>query len=219
MIKKILLGLVVALLALVGFIASRPSTFTVQRSITMKSEPEYIFPFVNSLYRWADWSPWNDLDPAMKRTYEGPVLGVGSVYAWSGNDKVGEGRMTLEESRKDELVRIKLEFIKPFASTNTTTVTIKPLAERSSVVTWTMEGHNGFAGKAASLFMNMDAMIGKDFEKGLAKLRDLAEAESDEEHEEEVLDNAVRKAMAETEKAPAPAEGSPAPSQAPAPKQ
>jgi hypothetical protein len=194
MIKKILLGLVVALLALVGFIASRPSTFTVQRSLTMKSEPEYIFPFVNSFYRWADWSPWNDLDPAMKRTYEGPILGVGAVYAWSGNDKVGEGRMTLEESRKDEFVRVKLEFIKPFASTNTTTFTIKPVPE-GSVVTWTMEGHNTFAGKAASLVMNMDAMIGKDFEKGLAKLRELAEAESAEEHEEDTLDNAVRKAM------------------------
>ncbi len=218
MIKKILLGLVAALLALVGFIASRPSAFTVQRTLTMKSEPEYVFFFVNSLYRWSDWSPWNDLDPAMKRTYEGPVLGKGSVYTWSGNDKVGAGRMTIEESRKDEFVRIKLEFIKPFASTNTTTFTIKPVPE-GSVVTWAMEGHNDFAGKAASLFMDMDAMIGKDFEKGLAKLRELAEAESAEEREEETLDNAVRKAMAEAEKAPTPGEGQAAPAKAPAARQ
>src|SRR5262245_6199992 len=127
MIKKILLVLVVALLALTAFIASRPATFTVQRSVTMKAAPEYIFPFVNSFYRWADWSPWNDLDPDMKRTYEGPVLGVGSVYAWAGNKEVGEGRMTLEESRKDELVRVKLEFIRPFRATHTTTLTIKPV--------------------------------------------------------------------------------------------
>lgn len=196
MIKKILLGLAVALLALTGFIASRPSTFIVQRSLTMKAAPEYVFPFVNSFYRWADWSPWNDLDPNMKRTYEGPVLGVGSVYTWAGNEKVGEGRMTLEESRKDELVRIKLEFIKPFRATHTTTLTLKPVPEGASV-TWTMEGHHGFLGKAASLFMDMDAMVGKDFEAGLARLRILSEAEAQEEVEEAVADEAVRKAMAE----------------------
>jgi hypothetical protein len=205
MLKKILLGLVVVLLALVGFIASRPSTFTVQRTLTMKSKPEYVFPFVNSLYRWSDWSPWNYLDPAMKRTYEGPVLGVGAVYSWSGNDKVGAGRMTLEESRKDELVRIKLEFLRPFASTNTTTVTIKPVGPQSEV-TWAMEGHLDFMGKAASLFMDMDKQVGPDFEKGLAALRVLAEAEDAEEEEEERLDNAVRKAMAGAEAAaPSPA--------------
>jgi hypothetical protein len=203
MIKKILLGLVVALLALAGFIASRPSTFTVQRTATMKAAPEYVFPFVNSLYRWADWSPWNDLDPDMKRTYDGPVLGVGAVYAWSGNDKVGSGRMTLEESKPNEFIRIKLEFIKPFASTNTTTFTIKPVAEGASV-TWAMEGHNDFMGKAASLFMDMDQMIGKDFEKGLGGLRQQAEAEAAEEAEEETLDLAVRKTMAEAETAAAP---------------
>jgi hypothetical protein len=218
MIKKILLGLVVALLALVGFIASRPSTFTVQRSITMKSKPEYVFPFVNSFYRWADWSPWNDLDPAMKRTYDGPVLGVGAVYAWSGNDKVGEGRMTLEESRKDEFVRVKLEFIKPFTSTHTTTFTLKPAPE-GVAVTWAMEGHHDFMGKAASLFMDMDAMIGKDFDQGLAKLRELGEAEAAEEYEEETLDNAVRKALAEAEAAPTPGAGQPTQGTAPAPHQ
>jgi polyketide cyclase/dehydrase/lipid transport protein len=196
MIKKILLGLAVALLALTGFIASRPAAFTVQRSVTMKAAPEYIFPFVNSFYRWADWSPWNDLDPGMKRTYEGPVLGVGSVYAWAGNEKVGEGRMTLEESRKDELVRVKLEFIKPFPATHTTTLTIEPVPE-GAVVTWTLEGQRGFMGKAASLFMDMDARMGKDFEAGLARLRMLSEAEDQEEDEEAVADEAVRKALVE----------------------
>jgi hypothetical protein len=201
MIKKILLGLAVALLALVGFIASRPSAFTVQRSLTMKAKPEYIFPFVNSFYRWADWSPWTDLDPEMKRTYEGPVVGVGSVYAWSGNDKVGEGRMTLEESRKNELIRIKLEFTRPFASTSTTTLTLKPASEGSEV-TWTMEGHRDFMGKAASLFLDMDAMLGKDFEAGLAKLRIESESKHAEKEEQKTLDDAVRKAMAEVEPNP-----------------
>jgi Polyketide cyclase / dehydrase and lipid transport len=198
MIKKILLGLVVALLALVGFIASRPSAFTVQRSLAMKAKPEYIFPFVNSFYRWTDWSPWNFLDPEMKRTYEGPVVGVGSVYAWSGNDKVGEGRMTLEESRKNELVRIKLELTRPFASTSTTTLTIKPASEGSEV-TWALEGHRDFMGKTASLFVDMDAMIGKDFEAGLATLRLESEARQEGKEEQKRLDDAVRKAMAEVE--------------------
>jgi hypothetical protein len=204
MIKKILLGLAVALLVLVAVIASRPSTFSVQRTLTMKAAPEYVFPFVNSFYRWADWSPWNDRDPNMKRTYEGPVLGVGSVYAWAGNDTVGEGRMTLEESRKDEFVRIKLEFFKPFPSVNTTTMTITPVAGGSSV-TWKMEGTYDFMGKAASLFMNMDAMVGPDFEAGLARLRMLSEAEAQEEEEEAIADEAVRKAMAESNAPLAPA--------------
>jgi len=219
MIKKLLLGLVVVLLALVGLIASRPSTFTVQRTLTMKAAPEYVFPFVNSFYRWADWSPWNDLDPNMKRTYEGPVLGVGSVYAWAGNDRVGEGRMTLEESRKDELVRIKLEFLRPYPSVNTTTLTITPVAGGSSV-TWAMEGHSDFMGKAASLFMDMDAMVGPDFEAGLARLRMLSEAEAQEEEEEAIADAAVRKAMAEANVPVAPAPtGQPALAAPPPPRQ
>jgi hypothetical protein len=196
MVKKILLGLAVALLALAGFIASRPSAFTVQRTVTMKSPPKYIFPNLNSFFRWAEWSPWNDLDPAMKRTYEGPVLGEGSVYAWAGNKEAGEGRMTLVESRKDELVRIKLELFQPFPATYTTTLTLKPVPE-GTVVTWALEGHHGFMGKAASLFMDMDARVGKDFEAGLDRLRMMAEARTEDKAREAAADEAVRKALAE----------------------
>lgn len=213
MIKKLLLGLAAVLLVLVGVIASRPAAFSVKRTVTMRAAPEYIFPFINSFYRWADWSPWNDLDPHMKRTYEGPVLGVGSAYAWAGNDKVGEGRMTLEESRKDELVRIKLEFLKPYPAVNTTTLSITPGTDGTSSVTWLMEGRYDFMGKAASLFMNMDAVVGKDFEAGLARLRMLAEAEAQEEEEEAVADEAVRQYMATQDGslAPKPAEQPAAP--------
>ncbi|HVG61485.1 MAG TPA: SRPBCC family protein [Hyalangium sp.] len=196
MIKKILLGLAVVLLALAGFIASRPSAFTVQRTVTMKSPPKYIFPNLNSFFRWAEWSPWNDLDPAMKRTYEGPVVGVGNVYAWAGNAQAGEGRMTLEESRKDELVRVKLELFKPFSGTYTTALTLKPVPE-GTTVTWTLEGHHGFMGKAASLFMDMEARVGKDFEAGLDRLRMMAEARTVDKAREAATDEAVRKALAE----------------------
>lgn len=214
MIKKILLGLAVALLALAGFIASRPSAFSVQRTVTMKSPPKYIFPNLNSFFRWAEWSPWNDLDPAMKRIYEGPVVGVGSVYAWAGNEKAGEGRMTLEESRKDEFVRVKLELFKPFSATHTTTLTLKPISE-GTAVTWALEGHHGFMGKAASLVMDMEAMVGKDFEAGLDRLRMMAEARTVDKAREAAADEAVRKALAEMDpkvtSAPSmqPAQGSP----------
>ncbi|WP_224243411.1 SRPBCC family protein [Hyalangium gracile] len=215
MLKKLLLGLVAALLAVVGFIASRPSTYTVERSLTMKASPKYIFPFVNSFYRWADWSPWNYLDLEMKRTYDGPVLGEGAVYAWAGNDKVGEGRMTLVESRKDEFVRIKLERFKPLASTSMTSLTIKPAAE-GATVTWTLEGQRDFMAKAASLFMDTDAMLGKDFETGLDTLRIEAEATQVEKEEQKIRRAEMLKALAEAQ-----AEQSPgaAPATPPAPKQ
>lgn len=196
MIKKLFLGLAATLLALTGFIASRPSAFTVQRTLTMKSPPKYIFPNLNSFFRWAEWYPWNDLDPAMKRTYEGPVVGVGNVYAWAGNAKAGEGRMTLEESRKDELVRVKLELFKPFPGTYTTTLTLKPVPEGTKV-TWALEGHHGFMGKAASLFLDMDARVGKDFEAGLDRLRMMAEARTEDKARETAADAAVLKALAE----------------------
>jgi hypothetical protein len=196
MIKKLLLGLAIALLALAGFIASRPSAFTVQRTLTMKSPAKYIFTNLNSFFRWAEWSPWNDLDPAIKRTYEGPVVGVGNVYAWAGNSAAGEGRMTLEESRKDELVRVKIELFKPFTGTYTTTITLKPVPE-GTTATWTLEGHHGFMGKAASLFMDMEARVGKDLEAGLDRLRMMAEARTVDKEREAAADEAVRKALAE----------------------
>jgi len=214
MIKKILLGLAVALLALAGLIASQPSAFTVQRTVTMKSPPKYIFTNLNSFFRWAEWSPWNDLDPAVKRTYEGPVVGVGNVYAWAGNAKAGEGRMTLEESRKDELVRVKLELFKPFSGTYTTTLTLKPVPE-GTTVTWALEGHHGFMGKAASLFTDMEARVGEDFEAGLDRLRTMAEYRTEDKARESAADEAVRKFLAgmdpKVTSAPSkqPAEGTP----------
>ena len=114
---------------------------------------------------WEAWSPWARLDPAMKQAYEGAPAGTGAIYTWAGNSQVGEGRMTLTESRPSDLIRIRLEFLKPFAATSTAEFTFK--AERNqTVVTWSMAGKNNFIAKAVHLFMNMDKMVGGNFEEG-----------------------------------------------------
>jgi uncharacterized protein YndB with AHSA1/START domain len=204
MLKKLLLGVAVLLVALCGLIATRPSTFTVQRTATLKASPDIAFALVNDFHQWGEWSPWDKMDPNQKRTFEGAATGTGSIYGWSGNDQVGEGRMTIEESKANELVRIKLEFIRPWASTNSTTFTFSPAADGVSV-TWKMEGHNDFMGKAFSLFMDMDGMVGKDFDNGLANMGKLAEAEARKRAEVE----AARLAAEAAAKA-APVEGQPA---------
>jgi len=222
MLKKILLGLAVVVVALAGFIATRPDTFSVQRTATMKASPDIAFALVNDFRRWGGWSPWEKMDPAMKKSFEGAESGVGAKYSWSGNDQVGEGRMTIEESKPSELVRTKLEFIKPFESTNTTSFTFKPEGELVSV-TWKMEGTNTFMGKAFSVFMDMDGMIGKDFEKGLAAMKTLAEAEATRRVEEARMlaearaaeEKAAAEAAAAAAAAAAPAEGSTATAPAP----
>ncbi len=175
MARKILIGVAVLIVLLVVVILTRPGTFHVERSITMAAPPDSAFAQVNDFRAWGAWSPWEKLDPQMKKTFEGPPTGVGAKYAWSGNDQVGEGRMTIEKSEKPSNVGIKLEFLKPFDSTSTTTFTFAPTPQGSKV-TWAMDGENNFMAKAASLFMDMDKMIGADFERGLAAMKTAAEA-------------------------------------------
>lgn len=177
MLKKILLGLALVLVVLCGFIATRPNTFVVQRSATIKAPADIVFAQVNDFHHWAAWSPWDKLDPSQKTTFEGASAGVGARYGWSGDDKVGEGRMLIEESKANELVRIQLEFIRPFASINTTSFLFSSTAEGTQV-TWKMEGLQDFISKAMCLVMDMDAMVGKDFEAGLAAMRQVSEAEA-----------------------------------------
>jgi len=177
MLKKILVGLAALLLLFVGVVATRPAEFTVTRTATMPASPDIVFAQVNDFHLWSAWSPWERLDPNMKRTYSGAESGVGAVYGWTGNDDVGEGRMTLEESKPSELARIKLEFIKPFAATSVTTFTFKPTTAGTEVV-WAMSGTNNFIAKAMCMFMDMDAMVGKDFESGFANLKTVVEAEA-----------------------------------------
>jgi hypothetical protein len=224
MLKKILGGLAAAILLLVGFIATRPDAFTVQRSATLPVPADAAFAVVNDLHQWEGWSPWAKMDPQQKTTYSGAESGVGAVSAWTGNDQVGEGRMTIEESKPNELVRIKLEFIKPFAATNTTTFAFKP-TEGGTEVTWAMSGTHNFISKAMCLVMDMDKMVGGDFEKGLASMKTVAEAEAKKRAEAEAARVAEAKAAEETAAAEAAAaaaaaaapEGQPAAVAAPTP--
>jgi hypothetical protein len=163
---------VVALFAI--FVALRPANFSIQRSIIVAAPAEKSFDQVNDFHAWGAWSPWEKIDPQLKRTYEGPRSGAGAKYAWVGNNKVGEGKMTIEKSDRPSRIVIKLEFIKPFTTTNKTTFTFDSVPNGTNV-TWTMEGRHNFMGKAFALLMNMDKMCGGDFERGLASIKSLAE--------------------------------------------
>jgi hypothetical protein len=166
------LGAIIVLFALV--VALQPAEFRISRSTTIAAPPSVPFALVNNFHNWQPWSPWEKLDPEMKRTYEGPQSGTGAVYTWSGNNKVGEGRMTLVESYPSDLIRIQLEFLRPFKATNTAEFTFKPQQDQT-LVTWSMLGTKNFVFKAFHLFMNMDKMVGGDFEKGLAEMKSIAE--------------------------------------------
>ena len=172
---KILIVVVVLIALLVVIVAMRPSTFRVERSATIAAPAEVVFDKVNNLRAWGAWSPWEKKDPDMKRTYGGPPDGVGSTYAWAGDKNVGEGRMTIERSERPSLLRIKLEFFKPWQGTNTATFSFTPDAGGTKV-TWVMDGRYNFITKGVSMVMDMDKMIGDDFEAGLAALKAQAEA-------------------------------------------
>ena len=179
MIKKILLSIgivVVVLVAVIAILAAlQPSHYRIERSANINAPASVVFAQVNDFHKWEAWSPWAKIDPAMKQTYEGASSGTGAIYTWAGNNQVGEGNMTITESRSSDLIRIKLEFLKPFASTCATEFTFKTEGNQTAV-TWTMDGDNNFMGKAFGLFMNMDKMVGGDFEKGLAQMKAVVEA-------------------------------------------
>jgi len=174
MLIYILIGVAALLAILVAVIATRPSDFRVSRSATFHAAPSAIFEHVNSLRNWKAWSPWAKLDPNATETHSGPASGVGSSFAWAGNNKVGEGKMTVIESQPGALVRLRIEFLKPMKATNTAEFSFLPQGTRT-LVTWSMWGKNNFAGKAFGLFVNCDRMIGTDFEKGLASLKSISE--------------------------------------------
>jgi uncharacterized protein YndB with AHSA1/START domain len=170
MFLKILLAFVVLVGALVVFIATRPSDFRITRSATIAAAPEALFTQVNDLHRWNSWSPWAKIDPNAKQTFSGPPAGVGASSTWAGNNEVGEGRMTITESRPNDLVQLRLEFFKPFQATNVAEFTFQPEGAQT-LVTWTMTGKNNFIAKAFGLVVDCDKMVGGQFEQGLAQLR------------------------------------------------
>ena len=175
MFKKLFIAGVLILVVFVIVVATRPADFRITRSITIAAPPEAVFAQVNDFHKWDEWSPWAKLDPAMKQTYEGAPAGTGAIYSWAGNNEVGEGRMTITESRTNEMINIKLEFLKPFAAVNTTEFSFAPEGNQTRVV-WSMSGKNNFMAKAFDLFMNMDKMVGSDFEKGLRQMKSIVEA-------------------------------------------
>jgi hypothetical protein len=168
--------LAIAFIALLIFvvIAGRPDEFCVTRTATIPASPATVFAQVNDLHAWEAWSPWAKLDPKAKNSFTGADAGAGAAMAWDGNNKVGAGKMTITESRADEWIRFRLEFVRPFKATNTAEFTFKPEGNQT-VVNWGMSGKNNFGGKVFSLFMNCDDMIGKDFDKGLANLKSVVE--------------------------------------------
>jgi len=174
MAKKIGIGALVVLLVLAVVIATRPAHFRVTRRAQIHAPSATVFPLIDDFHRWPQWSPWEKLDPHMKKTFSGPPAGTGAQYAWVGNDKAGEGRMTITESKPERLVSMKLEFLKPFASTSQASFVLTP-RDQTTQVEWSMEGENGFVAKAFCLVMDMDKLVGKDFEEGLANLDKLAQ--------------------------------------------
>ena len=175
MLIKILIAVAVIIIVLVVIVALQPNDYRVARSTTISALPPEVFAQVNDFHKWAAWNPWGKIDPAMKQTYEGAPTGTGAIYTWIGNKEVGEGRMTIIESRPSDLIRIKMEFFKPFAGISTAEFTFKPEGKQTAV-RWSMSGDKNFMAKAIHLFMNMDKMIGGQFEKGLAEMKSIVEA-------------------------------------------
>jgi hypothetical protein len=167
--------LVVAVVALLAYAASRPDKFRVQRSIRIDAPPEKVFPFLADFRRWSAWSPWEGKDPAMKKSIAGAASGKGAVYEWSGNSKVGQGRMQIIESVPPASVRVQLDFMKPFEAHNVAEFLLGRAGSGGTDVTWAMYGPSPFMARLMGVFMNMDRMIGRDFEAGLAALKAAAE--------------------------------------------
>ena len=174
MLQTILLIVAVVVVLFVVIVALRPAEFRVERSTMMSAPPAVVFAQVNDFHQWEAWSPWAKLDPAAKNSFEGPSAGTGAIFRWAGNKQVGEGSMTIVESRPDEFIRIKLEFLKPFANTCAAEFTFKPEGNQTAI-SWSMTGKNNFMSKAVGLFMNCEKMVGGQFEKGLAAMKSVVE--------------------------------------------
>lgn len=174
MIKKILLLVAVLVVGICILAAFQPSTFRIERSVTIAAAPGALFPRLNDLRQTHEWSPWKEKDPSATYEFSGPAAGVGAAQSWSGNSDIGAGKQTIVESRPNELVRLRLEFFKPMEGVCDSTFTLKPDGNQTRV-TWTMSGENNYLGKVFCLFMNQDKMIGGEFEKGLATLKRTSE--------------------------------------------
>jgi hypothetical protein len=171
----ILIAAVAIVALLIVIVATRPADFRVTRSARIGAPADLVFANVACLRKWEAWSPWARKDPNAKSTFSGPESGAGASMHWAGNKQVGEGRMTITDSRPTELIRIRLEFLKPFKATHTAEFNFKSAGDQTEV-TWSMFGKNNFMSKAFTMIMDCDKMIGADFEIGLASLNAASES-------------------------------------------
>jgi hypothetical protein len=170
--------LAIAIAVVLILAATKPNTLTVQRALSVKAAPESIFPLINDFRQWVTWSPYENKDPALKRSYSGAPSGKGAVYGWEGNKNVGSGRMEILDASAPSKIVIKLDFFTPFEGHNTAEFTMLPQGDATNVTTnviWLMHGPSPFIGRIMQVFIDMDRMIGKDFEAGLANLKRLTE--------------------------------------------
>lgn len=174
MFKWIAVIVVVAVVVVLALAASRPDSFRVERTTRIQAPPEKVYALIEDFHLWPQWSPFEKLDPDMKRTFSGAAKGQGAVYAWAGNGKAGEGRMEITEVTPATRLTIALDFLKPFKANNTAEFTLLP-RDGGTEVTWAMYGPTPFVAKIMHLFFSMDSMVGKDFEAGLANLKRLSE--------------------------------------------
>jgi|688.fasta_scaffold360113_2 hypothetical protein len=178
MLKKVVLGIASIFVLLIGglaiFISTRPDQFVVQRSIAIKAPPAPIYPLIADFHKWGTWSPYERLDPKMERRYAGNESGLGAKYIWDGNEKAGSGTMEIIEAVPPSKVAIRLDFSKPFEGHNIAEFKLEPKGEETNV-SWSMSGPSSFMMKFVGLFMNMDQMIGRDFEIGLDNLKNVVE--------------------------------------------
>jgi uncharacterized protein YndB with AHSA1/START domain len=172
--KKILLAFALAIIAFAAYVNSRPDQYSVTRTLEMKAAPARIFPYINDLEQWQEWSPWARLDPLAEVTYAGPRKGKGAVMSWNGNMDVGAGSMTITESHPLKEVVYRLDFTKPLAGTSTASISLEQ-KRNITEVTWTMEGENDLIAKLMGLVFDCEKMVGEQFEKGLGNLKDAVE--------------------------------------------
>jgi len=166
--------LVIAIVAVLILAATKPDRFSVRRAALINAPAEKVFPLIADFHEWRKWSPWEDRDPDLKRTYGGAARGKGAVYAWEGNRNVGSGRMEILEAESPSLVKIQLDFLKPFEAHNIAEFTMLPQGNATNL-DWVMSGPAPFMSKLMQVFMSFDKMIGKDFEAGLARIKSVSE--------------------------------------------
>jgi uncharacterized protein YndB with AHSA1/START domain len=175
MAKKILAVVVGIVVLLLAVIAMQPGEFTIKRSATINAPADIVYAQVNDFKAWSAWSPWEKMDPNQARTFSEPSGGEGANYHWKGNKDVGEGNMKITSAKPFTQLVIALDFIEPFPANNVTTFDFSDVGGGATTVTWSMSGKNSFPAKAFGLFMNMDKMVGADFEKGLASIKEISE--------------------------------------------